>query len=187
MMSFEGEGEPRSLEQYADYLRLLARLQIDPRLRARLDPSDVVQETLLIAHEKFVQFRGRSDAELAAWLRAILASTLAQAGRRFNRHEPERARSLQQAIEQSSTRLESWLARDQSTPSQQAMRAEQLILLARALAQLPEDQRRALHLHHFQGLSVPESARRMNKTVASVTGLLYRGGKELRLRMADLG
>jgi len=65
-MSAERGGEPRSLEQYADYLRLLARLQIDLRLRARLDPSDVVQETLLIAHEKFIQFRGQSDAELAA-------------------------------------------------------------------------------------------------------------------------
>jgi len=65
------------------------------------------------------------------------------------------------------------------------MRAEQLFLLTRALAQLPDDQRTAIELHHFQGLSVPESARRMNKTVASVTGLLYRGGKELRQRMAD--
>jgi RNA polymerase sigma-70 factor, ECF subfamily len=182
-MSVEGEGEPRALEQYADYLRLLARLQIDARLRARLDPSDLVQETLLIAHEKFIQFRGQSDAELAAWLRAILASTLAQAVRRFYRNEPERAQSLEGAIEQSSTRLESWLAEDQSTPSQKAMRAEQLVLLARALAQLPGDQRTAIELHHFQGLSVPAAARRMNKTVASVTGLLYRGGKELRQRM----
>jgi RNA polymerase sigma-70 factor, ECF subfamily len=184
-MSVDGGSLPRSLEQYADYLRLLARIHIDPRLRARLDPSDVVQQTLLVAHEKFVQFRGQSDRELAAWLRAILASVLAQAARRFYHNEPERARSLDRAIEQSSARLESWLAEDQSTPSQKAVRAEQLGTLSRALAQLPDDQRTAIELHHFQGLSVPESARRMNKTVASVTGLLYRGGKELRQRMSD--
>ncbi len=145
----------------------------------------MVQQTLLVAHEKLVQFRGQSDEELVAWLRAILASTLAQAARRYYRNEPEQARSLQGAIEQSSARLESWLAEDQSTPSQKVMRAEQLGMLARALAQLPDDQRTAIELHHFQGLSVPESARAMNKTVASVTGLLYRGGKELRRLIAD--
>jgi len=184
-MSLEAGAAPRRLEQYADYLRLLARLQIDPRLRGRLDPSDVVQQTLLVAYEKLSQFRGQSHAELAAWLRAILASTLAQAARRFRRHKAERAGSLETAIEQSSARLESWLALDDSTPSRKAMRAEQLVLLAHALAQLPEDQRSALELHHFQGLSVPEVARRMNRTVASVTGLLYRGGKAIRQRIGE--
>jgi RNA polymerase sigma-70 factor (ECF subfamily) len=175
-MSPEAERPARSLEHYADYLHLLARLQIDPRLRSRLDPSDVVQQTLLIAHEKHGQFRGQTHAELAAWLRAILASTLAQQMRRYQKHQPERARSLERAVEQSSARLETWLAQDESTPSQKVAKAEQLVLLAAALAQLPHDQRTALELHHFQGLSVPEVARCMDKTVASVTGLLYRGG-----------
>ncbi len=177
---------PRPLEQYRDYLRLLARLQINSRLRSRLDPSDVVQQTLLIAHEKLDQFRGRTQAELAAWLREILAKTVGQATRRFFRHKAERAQSVEAAIEESSARLERWLAEDESTPSEKASRGEQLILLADALAGLPEDQRTAVELHHLQGLSVPEVARRMNKTVASITGLLYRGGKALRQRMVEL-
>jgi DNA-directed RNA polymerase specialized sigma24 family protein len=78
---------PRPLEQYADHLRLLSRLQIDPRLRGRLDPSDVVQQTLLIAHEKQAQFCGRTDAELAAWLRSILVSVLAQQMGRLRKHQ----------------------------------------------------------------------------------------------------
>ena len=114
-MSLDAEAAPRSLERYADYLRLLARLQIDPRLRSKLDPSDMVQQTLLVAYEKLSQFRGQSHAELAAWLRTILARTLAQATRRFVRHRAERAGSLETAIEQSSARLESWLAQDDST------------------------------------------------------------------------
>ena len=116
---------------------------------------------------------------------AILASTLAQATRRFFRHSAERARSLEDAIGESSARLESWLARDESTPGRKAARAEELLLLAVALASLPEDQRTAIELHHFQGLSVPEVAQQMNKTVASVTGLLYRGGKALWQRMGE--
>ena len=179
------ESTPRALEQYADYLRLLARLHVDPRMRSRLDPSDVVQQTLLIAHEKLGQFRGRTHAQMAAWLRAILASTLAQAARWFYRNSPERARSLDYAIEESSTRLESWLTQDDSTPSRKAVKAEQLLILAEALAGLPENQRTAVELHHLQGHSVAEAARRMEKTVASVTCLLYRGYKTLRQRMSD--
>jgi DNA-directed RNA polymerase specialized sigma24 family protein len=70
--------------------------------------------------------------------------------------------------------------------SEKLLRAEQLLLLAHALAELPDDQRTAYELNHFQGQSVPETAALMNKTVASVTGLLYRGGKELRWRMGEL-
>ena len=86
-------------------------------------------------------------------------------------------------MEESSARLEAWLARDDSTPGQKAAKAEELRLLAAALASLPEDQRTAIELHHLLGLTVPEVSWRMNKTVASVTGLLYRGGKALRQRM----
>ncbi len=184
-MSREAGGATRPLEDYRDYLRLLARLQIDPRLRGRLDPSDVAQQTLLIAHEKRDQFRGQSDAELAAWLRAILASTLAQQLRRFRKHRPEQARSLEQALEQSSARLDAWLAQDELTPSQKVEKIERLDELAAALARLPEEQRIAVELHHFHGLSVPEVARRLGKTVPSVAGLLYRGGKALRQHMSE--
>lgn len=184
-MAHEACEAPRPLERYADYLTLLARLQVRPELRTRLDPSDLVQQTLLTAHQKLGQFRGRTDAELAAWLRVILANTLAQATRRFYRHDAERARSLEKALDDSSARLELWLACDESTPGRKAARAEELLLLAAALASLPDDQRIAIELHHFQGLSVPVVAQQMNKTVASITGLLYRGGKALRLRMGE--
>jgi RNA polymerase sigma-70 factor, ECF subfamily len=89
------------------------------------------------------------------------------------------------ALDESSARLEAYLDRHDSTPSRKAERAEQVMLLVAALAELPDDQRTALELHHLQGLTVPEVARRMEKTVASVTGLLYRGGKALRQRMSE--
>ncbi len=136
-MSGEAGGAPRAPEHYVDYLRLLARLHIDPRLRGRLDPSDVVQQTLLIAHEKMAQFRGKTHAELAAWLRAILASTLAQAVCRFYRNTSERARSLEHALEESSARLESWLASEESTPSQKAAKSEHLLAMAERSRRCP--------------------------------------------------
>jgi RNA polymerase sigma-70 factor (ECF subfamily) len=172
--------DPLPLEHYREYLRLLARLQLDPRLRGPLDPSDIVQQTLLRAHERFDQFRGRSDEEMRAWLRAILARTLVDTVRKFGRQKGDRALSLEVALEQSSAKLEALLASEESSPSHGALRAERLIELAEALARLQEDQRTAVELRYLHGLSVPDVAERMGRSTVSVTGLLYRGMKALR-------
>jgi RNA polymerase sigma-70 factor (ECF subfamily) len=181
------ERDSLPLERYREYLRLLARLQMDPQLRAKLDPSDVVQETLIQAHEKKDTFRGTSDGELAAWLRKILANNLAQALRRFGRQKRDLAleRSLELAVEASSAVLEEWLAKDGSGPPQQAERNEGLERLALALARLPDAQREALELRHLQGRSVAEIGRQMGRSEASTAGLLRRGLKQMREFLAD--
>jgi len=187
MMAYD-EAAPRgSLEQCREYLRLLARLQLDPRLQGKLDPSDVVQQTLLKAHEKMEQFRGRTEAELTAWLRQILANNLAEAVRKYaaDSRDVARERSLEARLDESSARLEACLLADQSSPSQRAMRQERLVQLANALAQLPDDQRRAVELHHLKGLSVAEVGDQLGKTRAAVVGLLFRGLKALRLLLKD--
>jgi len=181
----QGTGQAASpLEHYREYLRLLARLQIDPHLRGQLDPSDVVQQTLLKAHEHYQQFRGRTDAELRTWLRTILARTLVDAVRRFGRQG--RAHSLEAALEESSVRLEVLLASEESSPSQGALRSERLVELAEALAGLPEDQRTAVEFRYLHGLSVPDVATQMGRSTVSVTGLLYRAMRTLRSAMDHL-
>jgi RNA polymerase sigma-70 factor (ECF subfamily) len=184
-MDQTGEGQCRPLEDYAEYLRLLTRLQLDPRLQGQIDPADVVQQTLLQAHERKDQFRGNSDAELAAWLRAILANHLTDVLRKHGRRDPDRGHSLEAALEHSSDRLGQWLAADQSSPSQRAVRQEELLGLARALTRLPEAHRTALEMRHLQDRSVTEIGRLMGRSPASVAGLLRRGLMALREMMDD--
>src|SRR5207302_6051490 len=108
-----------TLERFRAYLRLLARMQMGPRLQGKLDPSDLVQQTLLQALRALDRFRGRSDAELAAWLRQILAHKLTNAARELGRAKRDVGRecSLERALEQSSARLEAWLVTEQSSPA----------------------------------------------------------------------
>src|SRR5438270_5324584 len=144
-----------ALERFRPYLALLARHRVETRFQGKLDASGVVQQTLLEAHQGFTDFRGTSDGELAAWLRRILVRNLTDEMRKLaaGKRDLARERSLEQAVEQSSASLAGWLAQDQSSPSQQAVRHEQMLELAAALAQLPDDQRTALELHHLEGCS----------------------------------
>jgi len=176
-----------ALERFRNYLCLLARLQMDQRLQGKLDPSDLVQQTLLRAHQALGQFRGRTPAEQAAWLRQILANTLANAARDFGRAKRNAAleRSLEAALDESSARLEAWLAADQSSPSEVAERGEQLLRLADRLARLPELQREILLLRHCEGWSLGEIANHLGRTRASVASLLRRGLKDLRDLLRD--
>jgi RNA polymerase sigma-70 factor (ECF subfamily) len=186
-MAPQAEGPVPSPDQFRDYLCLLARLQIDPRLRAKLDPSDVAQETLLRAHEKRDQFRGTTPAEMAAWLRQILANGLAQHLRRYGAQRRDLAleRSMGAAVETSSARLEAWLADGGDGPGSAAERNELLLRLAAALSRLPDDQRTALELRYLQELPVADITREMGRTEPAVAGLLRRGLKRLRELLAE--
>jgi len=171
------------LERYRSYLGLLARLQIGRRLRGKVDASDVVQEAFLKAHRDFQMFRGTSEKEWLRWLRQILAMNLAQLVRHYcgtGRRDLGLERRLTVEMDQSSNALDRALVAAQSSPSQQAARREQAVLLADALEHLPEAYREVIILSHLEGLGFPEVARRMGRTVDSVKHLWARALDKLR-------
>jgi RNA polymerase sigma-70 factor, ECF subfamily len=174
--------DERPLAPYRDYLRILARLQMGAQLQGKLDASDVVQQTILHAHARRGQFRGTTEAEWLGWLRAILANVLGSVAREFGTaaRDVNRELSLESELEQSSARLEKILAADQSSPSGKVVHAEELLQLAQAIVHLPDDQRRAVELHHLKGLTVAEVAAELGRTRPSVVGLLFRALKRLR-------
>jgi RNA polymerase sigma-70 factor (ECF subfamily) len=173
-----------SLDQYCNYLFLLARLQLEPGLRPILDPSDVVQQTLMKAQAARDGFRGENERELLVWLRTILSHVLIDLARKHSPRLRGREFALE-GIEQSSVRLERYLAGNDTSPSGRAVRHEETVRLAEALANLPEDQRTAVELKHFHDLPVAEIGRRMGKSPSAVAGLLFRGLRALRATLAE--
>lgn len=176
------------LERFREYLALLARLQVAPGLRDRVDLSGVVQQTLLEAFQEIRKApRGRTEAETAAWLRSILSHNLADGLRKLaaSKRDVRRNRSLTTALDESASRLGGWLATQESSPSQKVIRQEQMLRIAGALASLSGNQRRVIELHHLQGWALAEIARELDTSKAAVAGLLHRGLKALRAELNE--
>jgi|OpeIllAssembly_1097287.scaffolds.fasta_scaffold28046_2 RNA polymerase sigma-70 factor (ECF subfamily) len=175
------------LQSYRGYLRTLAAARIAPRLRGKLDPSDIVQQSMLQAFQAWDQCRGTSDGERLAWLRQIVIRNVLHALRDFRRQKRDIGRecSLEEAIEASSQRLEHWLIAEQSTPSGPVRQAEEILEIARALDELPSFQREAIVMFYWQGCSLAEIGEIMGRSGPAVAGLLHRGLKRLRERLAE--
>jgi RNA polymerase sigma-70 factor (ECF subfamily) len=174
------------LEQYRNYLLLLARTQVDLHVRGRVDASDLVQETFLDACRDFGQFRGTSEVEWVAWLRQVLIYNLARvvqkqlvAQKRDARREVPLERHLM-ALEHSSGRFEAALLGRHSSPSGQAQRRERAGLVADHLARLPADYREVIVLRNLEGLPFAEVAQRMGRSAGAVRVLWVRAVDHLR-------
>ncbi len=175
------------LERYRSYLRLLAELQLNPRLRVKEGASDIVQQTMMDAHRDFAGFRGKTDSELRAWLKMILTNNLRTVARRYATHKRAAGRevTLQYRVENSSVNLHRQLVADQTSPSMKVMKQERAEQLAAALLKLLDDERTAVVLKHYHNWSVEEIAQHLDRTQNAVAGLLRRGLKKLRENLSE--
>jgi RNA polymerase sigma-70 factor, ECF subfamily len=178
-MSQEHDVQSHELEHHRPYLCLLARKHLHRRLWRLIDPSDVVQITLLDAHRKSEQCRGQTEGERCAWLRTMLMNDLNEAMRKFGRIA-DYEQQIQQAVDQSSVWIEKSLVAEQSSPSQIAIGHEELKRQADALAQLPDAEREVVTLVHYFDWKQAEIAAHVGRTRPAVAGLLCRGLKKLR-------
>jgi RNA polymerase sigma-70 factor (ECF subfamily) len=178
-----------AIGRYRAYLLVLARREVPANQQARVDPSGVVQQTLLDAHDAADVFDGLAPEQRLPWLRTALARNLADAFRRIHadKRDARRERAIAASVEGSADGLEHWLAASGPSPSRQADRNELLLRLASALAELPEAQRLAIERHYFDRLAVAAIASEMGKTTAAVAGLLKRGLQALRELLRDTG
>jgi len=175
------------LNHFRGYLHLLAEIELGRRLRSKIDPSDIVQQSLLEAHRDRAALKGQTEPEVVGWLRTILARNLLNTARDFGaqKRDIRRERAMAARLEQSSHCLEQFLAASQTSPSQQFLKHEEAEKLAAALAQLPDDQRTAVIKKHFHGESLADIAAEMDRSTLAVAGLLKRGLKKLRTQMEE--
>jgi RNA polymerase sigma-70 factor (ECF subfamily) len=167
------------IEEYRDYLGMLGRLQLDEALAGKVDVSGVVQVTLLEAGR--ADWKRIDEDDRVPWLRRIFANNLLDEIRKFRTQARDVQRELSiQAMEESASRVNQWLAAQQSSPSQRAIRKEQELRLAKALSCLPTAQREAIELHHLGGMPLEDVGQRMNRNKGAVAALIYRGTKRLR-------
>jgi RNA polymerase sigma-70 factor, ECF subfamily len=168
------------LQLYRNYLTILASTQLDRRLRRRMNPSDLVQETMLAAHRDFQQFRGNSEREFLAWLRQILINSLHHA---IETHVKAKMRDIRReiSIEQANTALDRTavnfgqiLADGGPSPSAPARQRERVVALADQLAKLKPVYRDVIVLRNLQGLSFDEIADRMERKAGTVRMLWLR-------------
>ncbi len=175
-------GDPDDLGRYREYLRFLAEVQLRGPLRTKIDPSDLVQQTMLQAHAAADQCQADNSAAKAGWLKQILNRNVLHAARDLHRDKRDirKERSLEAAIHESSCRIDAFLAGDVSSPSVRADRNEQIALLSLALQELPEAQREAIVGHYFHGESLAEVGEKIGRSGPAVAGLVHRGLKALR-------
>jgi RNA polymerase sigma-70 factor (ECF subfamily) len=169
------------LELYRNYLRLVARSLISGALRVKLEPSDLVQETFLKAHREFAQFAGQGEPELVAWLRKILVRSLANQVKHHRRQARnyQRQESLEQLLDRSGLAIQQALASSISSPSEQASRREQAVLLADALSQLSDDYREAFIRRTLEHIPFETIAAEMGRSVGAVRMLWARAVRRL--------
>jgi RNA polymerase sigma-70 factor (ECF subfamily) len=152
------EGQPEALEEllkaHRNYLRVLAASCLHHEMRGKADPSDIVQETLLKAHQNYRHFRGTTEIEWMTWLRKILVNHLTdfQKGYRRERRNVDREQPLESLVDRSSAMLRNLGPSPGPSPSQEAQRREAAALVADAIAELEPDDRDVVILRNLHEL-----------------------------------
>lgn len=170
------------LQRFRPFLRALADELLYSDLRKKVDPSDLVQQTMLQAIDARSQFKGESDRAKAGWLKAILQNVVNGLLRRYR--SDRRNVTLEQTLDRSlhsgrGIELEDTVA----SPSYGVRMDEERIKIQETLDLLSEEQRRAIAMRYWQDMSLEQIAQAMNKSPDAVASLLYRGMKILRAKL----
>ncbi|MCR9232034.1 MAG: sigma-70 family RNA polymerase sigma factor [bacterium] len=177
--------ENELLEKCRAYISLVARAQIEGWMRTKFDASDLVQQTLLEAHQGLSRFEGETEAEWLGWLRGILNHNTLDFARRYQgaaKRDVKREFSIDRAGQQPEASGQMrWDLPDQAdTPSRILLNREQEIQVADAVSQLPPDYQEVIMLRNLQRLPFKEVAERMQRSPGAVQMLWLRALNQLQ-------
>ena len=168
-----------------NYVNIIARTQMETWMRTKVDASDLVQQTLMEAHQGFEQFRGNNEGEWLAWLKQILSRNTTD----FMRHYRTAKRAVGKEVnltQNQDNQTQAWDLTDAlPTASQLLMQHESQLQLADAIAKLSPDYQEVIHLRNLQQLSFNEVAERMGRTRPATQMLWMRALQKLEDMLAD--
>lgn len=162
----------RLLQEHRQYLLLVANQELDPQVQGKVGSSDVVQESLMTAHQEFGQFRGETRQQLLAWLRQIVKNDLLHARRTF-KGTRKRQIDREQPLQFNSS-LDNPIVDPEMTPATNALAEEESLQLKLAMAELPEAYQEVLRLHNWRQQSFVQIGEQMSKSPDSVRKLWTR-------------
>jgi RNA polymerase sigma-70 factor (subfamily 1) len=188
-MTCKPDAVNQAVGEYRAYLETLTCIQIDPRLRSKFGMSDIVQQTLIEAVPDLERIQALDEAGRRRWLRRMLVNNLLQEIDKWSAQarDPRREQSLEAAASESSCRLQSWLAAEDTSPSERLAEQEEALRLLEALSKLDPRQREALILQKYHGWTLAQIAEHLGCTVGAVAGLHAHGLKKLRKHLPDPG
>jgi RNA polymerase sigma-70 factor, ECF subfamily len=170
------------------YMHLQAQLQLQAKLKPRVDASDIAQQSLLDAWNGLEGFRGTTSAELLGWLKQIVVRNAIDVARH---HQHAAKRGIQCETPMATGSDGGALDRGREfvspveTPSHFAMKQEEELLLAEAISELSTDYQRVLIFRSFLQMPFAEIAEKMGRTGPAVQMLWARAVGELRRRLDD--
>jgi RNA polymerase sigma-70 factor (ECF subfamily) len=170
------------LERHRPRLRRMIAVRLDRRLAARVDPSDVVQETLAEAAAKLNDYLCQRPLAFYPWLRRLAQEQLARVGRRHLRAGRRSVTREEPAglPDESVLELAERLLDAGSGPSTRLRRVERQALVRQALDRLPEGDREVLVLRYLEQLSTAEAAAVLEVGESAVKMRLLRALQRLR-------
>ena len=179
-------GDTRALEQllllYHDRLSASIGRRLPASIRAAVAAEDIVQDTYIRAFRRISTFTPKGPGSFYRWLLTIARNRLIDVQKRHGalKRGGGAGRARRPDYTDSMVQLLDLVAVDDHTASRSAARHEAVSAVQVALAGLKDDYRQAIELRHIEGLSVAQTAARLNRTERSVHMLCHRGLKRLK-------
>jgi RNA polymerase sigma-70 factor (ECF subfamily) len=174
-----------AFEEFRDRLRRTVRLRLDPRLKGRLDPSDILQEAFLDAARRLPEYVAEPRVPLAVWLRSLTLQRLIDLHRR---HLGAKMRSAHRELshpgdtipEASAASMTDLLTDGARKPDSEVASRERRTLLQQSLEALEPLDREILAMRHFEQLSNSDVAQILQISVTAASNRYVRAVKRLR-------
>ncbi len=178
----DDQAREQLFEVCRDYVGIVARTQVGTWMQAKVDASDLVQQTLLDMHRGLSDFRGETEGEWLAWLRKILKHNAQDFVRRYGgtqKREARREVPLERGTPGQSEKFRLDPQDPGESPSQLVVRRERELTIAQALTQLPGDYQEIIELRNLQRLPFEDIAERLGRSRGAVQMLWMRALRKL--------